>query len=693
MIQSVKVRNLSLSRDNVRKRSRDVMIEELAQTIAEQGLLNNLVATPLKKAGHYSVTAGGRRLRALQLLIEQGVLPADHQIPVLVLEPDADAAIDNTVSASLIENTQRVAMNPVDEFQAYRYLMKRGASAEEVGKRTGKTTRYVEQRLRLADLDETVREALGAGDITLAAAMAYAVTADTDRQRAVFEQMQNNYYGSTPDNIRRAILNGTIKGSDAKARYVGRDAYVAAGGRINADLFSDADCETWIDTDILDRLAQEKLEEAAAALSAEQGYAFVTPVVSTHVPYDLEQEYHAYYPTRRDPTDEERSRLAALEAEADDLVEKLESELVDGTADADAANDRLAAIEAEIDDITDGCTEIDPDIRAQLGTFVYISQDGETRVHSRYYSEKPVIDPNRPIAEKAGNGGEGEHGEADQGPKLSAILVDELATQRRQILAAHLASDPALALNLTLFLMAQAIVYRHSAFPTHSTLRAGHAAYPIFGFRDEGSLASDTIAEQLAALDVSWAGYDTACARFDAFCLLPEEARAAWIGYAIAETLEPTLNVADGSRANGFHDHLGRLLDIRVETWWRPTAQNYFGRVKKDVMLTALEEIGGPVLRARYKDAKKGELAKTCESLCSGNGIVEADVRENALAWLPDAMRFGGSEQPRSIRMSISDERGNADPDIDEDEFDDDPGENSAPEEAEDEDLPVDEAA
>src|SRR3546814_11025221 len=73
----------------------------------------------------------------------------------------------------------------------------------------------------------------------------------------------------------------------------------------------------------------------------------------------------------------------------------------------------------------------------------------------------------------------------------------------------------------------------------------------------------------------------------------------------MAQTLEPALNVDDGGRRNGFHDHLGRLLDIDVAQWWRPDAQNFFGRVKTDVMLEALDEIGGPVLRGRYKDATK----------------------------------------------------------------------------------------
>ena len=68
MIQSVKVKNLSLSKDNVRKSNRDADLDSLAENIAAHGLLQNLVVTPLKKAGHFTVKAGGRRLRALRPL-------------------------------------------------------------------------------------------------------------------------------------------------------------------------------------------------------------------------------------------------------------------------------------------------------------------------------------------------------------------------------------------------------------------------------------------------------------------------------------------------------------------------------------------------------------------------------------------------------------------------------------------------
>src|SRR5579863_1112644 len=157
MIQSVKVKNLSLSKDNVRKTNREAGIDELADSIAFQGLLQNLVVTPLKKAGHFTVKAGGRRLRALQRLIERGTLPGDHEVPVLVLN---DTEVDNSIEASLTENFQRVPMNPADESTAFNFLIQKGMTAEDVAKRLGVTTRFVEQRVRLAELAQPVFDAL-----------------------------------------------------------------------------------------------------------------------------------------------------------------------------------------------------------------------------------------------------------------------------------------------------------------------------------------------------------------------------------------------------------------------------------------------------------------------------------------------------------------------------------------------------
>src|SRR3546814_15810672 len=147
MIQSVKVKNLSLSKDNVRKSNREADLASLAADIAAHGLLQNLVVTPLKKAGHFTVKAGGRRLRALQLLIDQSDLPTDHAVQVLVLNDDNVSA-----EASLAENFQRVPMNPADECVAFKHYTDRGSTAADLAKRFGFTTRFAVHRVCLAYL-------------------------------------------------------------------------------------------------------------------------------------------------------------------------------------------------------------------------------------------------------------------------------------------------------------------------------------------------------------------------------------------------------------------------------------------------------------------------------------------------------------------------------------------------------------
>ena len=108
----------------------------------------------------------------------------------------------------------------------------------------------------------------------------------------------------------------------------------------------------------------------------------------------------------------------------------------------------------------------------------------------------------------------------------------------------------------------------------------------------------------------------------------------------MARTLEASAGIP-GGRGCTFHDHLGALLAIDVAAWWRPTGANYFDRVPKSVSLAALTEVGGPTLAGPYAKAKKAELAQACERIFAGDMIAEAGVKQAALAWVPEAMRFG----------------------------------------------------
>ena len=110
MITTIPVAKLVASDRNVRRCGDERTDHELKADIAARGLMQNLVVTRARKPrGCYAVEAGERRRRALQALVEDGVLAADHAVTCLVIEA-ADAR-----EASLAENVQRLAMNPAEE--------------------------------------------------------------------------------------------------------------------------------------------------------------------------------------------------------------------------------------------------------------------------------------------------------------------------------------------------------------------------------------------------------------------------------------------------------------------------------------------------------------------------------------------------------------------------------------------------
>lgn len=622
---SVPVAKLTLSRENVRRSNRDVDIDALAASIAAEGLLQNLIVEPLKKPGTYSVKAGGRRLRALQKLIDQGVLPADHNVNVLVLDGGPAAG-----EASLAENFQRLPMNPADECMAFASLVSKGATADTVATRFGVTTRFVEGRLRLADLAKPVFDALATGKITLGTAQAYATVHDKDRQERVFESLGHGHQANNPDAIRRQMLDGSAHAGDAVCRFVGRDAYLAAGGRIDGDLFSGAQDETFLDGELLEALAKTKLEEAAAQIKTEQQLGFVHTVVATNVPWQLEQGLHRFYPAEATTAPEAIARLDALADEREQLAGDIEHEELSDEEIA-AKDNRLEAIEREVEALRDAPREIAPELREKLGTFVYIGRDGQPRVHDGLFSEKRL---NRPADRSDADTPSNKHAPST----ISQTLVDELATQRRQILAMHIAENQAVALDLAIFLLASS--ESHRGYELGTTLRAPMASNPIAGFGGNETSAATALDEKRASLDRSWQDRDTVGERFDAFGSLDDDSKLSWLAYTVAQTIEPSAN--NKLRRNAFHEHLGQTLGIDVAQHWRPTAANYFGRIKKERLLDTLETIGGPTLKTRYAASKKADVAATCESLCAGRGIVDAEVRERAIAYVPNAMTFGG---------------------------------------------------
>lgn len=632
----VSAAKLAKSPSNVRKTSDPTADAQLEASILAHGVLQNLIGLPVaRKKGQYRITAGGRRLDAVHRAILKGDLPAEYELPVKVL---ADA--NDAVEISLSENFFKLAMNPADACRAFQDIIEtEKKTPADIAKRFGLTERFVLGRLRLAGLAEPVFEALRDGSITLDIAMAYASTSDTARQASVFEQLGQGYYRANVGEIRRQLASGGYRGSDPKALLVGRDDYVAAGGRIDADLFSDDATEMWIDGDILDHLAEEKLAAAAEAIRQREGFAEIRAVSASHVSYmdtyGLRQVQGELPPLSA----EDEARCDEIQNELEAIEEAAADENGEGYTEDDEA--RTQALEAEYEAIQSRTPVLTDEQKASALAYVVIGRDGQPRIHEQLYIAPVDMPVDTPVDEDDDAGGdEGlvETGETEGSakPVMTQRLADELAMMKTELLSLHVASDPRFALDVGTFIMADAATRHYGSSDLASELRARAPSPRVSGF-ESGTLAAEEWAKLDSGLVRGWIDHEDVRDRYDAFCALSDEARAAWLGWAIARTFDA---VPAGRTGSAFIDHLGAKLSIDVAAWWRPTAKNYFDRITKPAILSLFETVGSAELRHRYGASKKHDLAASAEKLFAGDILVEAEIKERAITWLPDAMRF-----------------------------------------------------
>lgn len=631
MEQMIALSKLRHSDSNVRKSGR-TDIAQLAGDIEARGLLQNLCVTALKKPrGHYAVFAGGRRLEALQLLAAEGRIDKDMEVSCKVLEGD-DATLSE---ASLAENFQRVNMTPTDECRAFQHFIGEGCDLDAVAKRFGVTRRFVEGRLRLAGLADPVFEALAEGRITLDMAKAYATTADQAKQARVFEQY-GTYSYTTPDQVRRAIAGDALKATDPIAQLVGEDAYVAAGGTIERELFSE-NGDRWSDPEIAQGLAAAIMEAEAKRLGEEQGLAWVRPVASAHI-YNATEGLHRVNLPKQPMSEAEEARADAIQTRMEEIGDELDS----GELDDEAGS----ALEAEYDKLEDEWNELQrrptilpDDLKGQIGTFLTLASDGKMVLETTYFSETPIRDPGD---DRGGSGSTGATSKAPPpekiapgGKPLSARLSDELAMQRRDILAAALLADPALALDYALF----AMIDGNRGYERYgTTMKATRPSDPASGTDGEPTQARIAIEQARDALDTTWTEAGDVVARFEGFRALDDTGKAAWLALMVAGSIEAKPEYTDTT--NPLHARLAAILHIEPAQWWRPTSANFFDRVSKGTLLALLTEIGGEVLAARYAASKKPEVSAACQKLFAGEAITEPAIKDAALAWVPDAMRF-----------------------------------------------------
>lgn len=160
------------SPNNVREQLTD--IAELAQSIAENGLIQPLVVQRVPGAEHFQIVAGHRRFAAA-LRLKWTTCPCIIR---------RDMLPDEELLAMLVENGQRADLDPIEEARALNRMRKAGASAAEIGRKIGRPVSYVDRRLMLLRLSPEEQERLRAGHYTLGHAQGLVVAGrKAERQR------------------------------------------------------------------------------------------------------------------------------------------------------------------------------------------------------------------------------------------------------------------------------------------------------------------------------------------------------------------------------------------------------------------------------------------------------------------------------------------------------------------------------
>lgn len=640
---------LELSPLNVRKVAASATDDaELLASIRENGIKQNLVVHVLPD-GKFAVDAGGRRLKALKQLANDGIIPNDHPVSCLVEDEQ------NAIVTSTTENLQRAAMHPADQFEAFAQMIAEGRKEDDIALKFGVSVDLVRRRLKLARIAPELIEQFRAGEMTLECVMAFTLTDDHDRQMTVWNAVKDSYH-IHPQSIKRQLTETAHSASSSIGRFVGIKAYEAAGGVLLRDLFDDNAAAHMENPELLERLAVEKLQDAAKTYEADWKWV----EVHLSVDYGAFRSFGRVYPQDIEPD-------AELLAEENNLIAR-EEELAlanDGADWTDAEADEYHAIEPRLREIEALQKARQPYAAADqaiAGCVVTIGHDGTLRV------EKGLVRPDDiPIVqEDAKDAADGDNQAAITRPNvtpptssapvpvsdpattlrkadgISASLADDLRATRQHILRAHLAADYDVAFDAMLYALCEQALSRF-----YGTEALNISVSPFLAQNRE-TLHADTVAQKmLDALEqdlaVEWMTLEKPD-DFRAMSALPLPQKQALFAWVVGLSIKPQL--LSDNHPTPIIEEIGARLDVDVAACWRPTASTYWGRVNKGHAVSMARKLVGDDYAEERSRERKGDIAAAmerafAESAAETEGF-DAAIATKTARWLPEGMAFQG---------------------------------------------------
>lgn len=162
-IQYLDITSIGQNPNNPRKTFDEVALGELSESIKKQGILQPITVRPFStsdSSAEYQIVCGERRWRAASMA---GL----KEIPAIIRELTDDEAMD----VAITENLQRKDVSPLEESDAFKYLLDKGCTIADLCGRFGKSEFFVRQRLRLQTLIPDFRSLLEAGQISISQIM------------------------------------------------------------------------------------------------------------------------------------------------------------------------------------------------------------------------------------------------------------------------------------------------------------------------------------------------------------------------------------------------------------------------------------------------------------------------------------------------------------------------------------------
>ncbi|HHT2664500.1 TPA: ParB/RepB/Spo0J family partition protein [Citrobacter freundii] len=585
------VRTIPYSVDSVRG---------LADSIEALGLLQNLIVHTLAddKSG---VAAGGRRLTALNLLAQEGRLAADHVVMVKRVSDDIAAL------ASVAENEQRAAMHPAEQIAGFRTLAEQGKTPAQIGDALGFGSRHVQRMLKLSNLAPSLMELLATDMLSVEQCQALCLEDDHARQVEVFESVKASWSNAPAHLIKRAITETEVRTDNTKFRFIGREAYEAAGGYVREDMFSQDEDDGTADCVLVERLVQEKLERIALDIQQQEGWAW-SRGRAARIWYHGEDGKEFVQPDEPEPvyTPEQQKRLDELREQWDsynsccDETDMLEAEIeaIEQAAEVSAWTDEMKSDAGVMVSLYEG------QVYVQRGVRLKADMPEETETSSvtvPFTSRQP-----------------------DAAVGISVPLLTKMTSERTLAVQAALMQQPEKAVALMVWRMCTCVFsgclttthpFRISLTVSHSTLTENAPS------GKDGAAFDILMTEKARLKNLLPEGWEK---DFTTFFALDGGVLMSLMAFCSACSVDGVQTRDMGHTSRSTLDTVETAIGFHLRDWWQPTKENYFGSLKHPQIVAALKEAGLTGAASDAGKMKKADAAGHAEHFMKGNRWVPA---------------------------------------------------------------------